>query len=110
MGVGCLPQSVEGVQVHEVVATAPVHGEPSHHDQWVDYEGKPSWLGDTIRVIYLVKGDWGFRLVKVLWGSQAHNVNCPTCECVLTSGLVGGKPAIDQHDYLFIRKGGNNLP
>jgi hypothetical protein len=56
------PQPFEGVKLHEVEAASPIHetfGELGHPDQWVDYEGKPSKLGDTVRVIHSIKSDWG---------------------------------------------------
>jgi hypothetical protein len=62
------PQPLKGIEVHEVEATAHVHegfGETCHPDQWVDYEGKPSRLGDVIWVICLIKSDWGLRPAKV---------------------------------------------
>jgi hypothetical protein len=46
------PQPVKGVEVHEVEPTVDIHesfGEPGHPDQWVDYEGKPSSLRNTIQ-------------------------------------------------------------
>jgi hypothetical protein len=63
------PQPLEGVEVHEVEATTPIHeglGEPSRPNQWVDYEGKPPWLWDAIRVVHSVKSDQRFRAVWVL--------------------------------------------
>jgi hypothetical protein len=48
------PQSLKGVEVLEVEATAAIHeglSEPSCTDQWVNDEGKPPWLGDTIQVV-----------------------------------------------------------
>jgi hypothetical protein len=56
------PQPFEGVEVHEVEATARIHesfGDLGCPHQRVNYEGKPSRLGDTIRVIRLIKSDRG---------------------------------------------------
>jgi hypothetical protein len=93
------PQPFEGVEVHEVETTAPIHeglGESGCPDQWVDYEGELSRLGNTVQVIRPIESDWGLRSVKVLWGSRAYGVDCPACKLELTPGLVGGGwPAID---------------
>jgi hypothetical protein len=62
------PQSLKGIEVHEVEAAAPVHeglGEPGCPDQWVDDEGIPSWLGDAIRVVRPVESDRRFGPVQV---------------------------------------------
>jgi hypothetical protein len=88
-------QSVKGVGVHEVEAIAPIHedfGEPGHPNQWVNYEGKPSWLGDTVWVVHSIKGDQGIRPAKVLLGSRAHGVNRPACEFELVPRLMGAGP------------------
>jgi hypothetical protein len=56
---------LKGVEVHEVEAASPIHkgfGEPGRPNQWVDYEGKPLNLGDTVRVIRSIKSDQGLRL------------------------------------------------
>jgi hypothetical protein len=72
-------QSFEGVEVHEFEAATPIHegfGELGHPDQRIDYERKPSRLGDTIRVVRPIKSDRGLGPAKVLRGSRAHDVNC----------------------------------
>jgi hypothetical protein len=75
MDVGCFgadlskPQPIEGVKVHKVEADSPIHesfGELGRADQWVDYERKPSRLGDTVWVIHSIKSDQGLKPVKVL--------------------------------------------
>jgi hypothetical protein len=43
-----MPQPLEGIEVHEGEATAPIHegfGEPGHPDQRVNYEGNLLGLG-----------------------------------------------------------------
>jgi hypothetical protein len=45
------PKFLKGIEVNEVEIVAPVHesfGEPCCPDEWVDYEGKPSRLGDAV--------------------------------------------------------------
>jgi hypothetical protein len=95
------------IELHEVEATAPIHesfGEPSHPDQRVDYEGKPSRLGYIVRVIRLIKSDWGLELVMVLRRNKAYGADRPTYKFELMSGLVGSGPTIDRHDRLFFRE------
>jgi hypothetical protein len=86
MGEGCFgvvtgkPQPFKGAEVHEVEAATPIHvglGEPSRPNQRVDYEGKPPWLGDPIRMIHSIKGDWRLGPVQVLQDRRAHDVDCP---------------------------------
>jgi hypothetical protein len=87
-------QPLEGVEVHEVETAAPIHegfGELGRPDQWINYEGKPSRLGDTIWVVRPIESDWGHGLAKVLRGSWAHGVNHPACKLDLTPGLMGGR-------------------
>jgi hypothetical protein len=47
--------------------------EPGRPGQWVNFEWKPSRLGDTIRVIHPIKSDWGLGPAKVLQDSRAYN-------------------------------------
>jgi hypothetical protein len=72
------PQSLKGVEVHEVEVVAPIHkclGKSSHPDQRVDDKGKPTRLGDPIQVVHPIENDWGFRLAQVLRDRSAHGVD-----------------------------------
>jgi hypothetical protein len=100
-------QPFNSVKLNEVEPTAPIHkrlGEPGHPDQWVDYEGDPSRLGDTVWVIWSIESDWGLRTTKVPRGSRAYSVECLAGKLELTSRHVGSRPTIDQHDHLFFRQ------
>jgi hypothetical protein len=73
------PQPLEGVEGHEVEATAPIHeglGESSHPDQLINYEGKPPRLWDAFRVVRPVKSDQRFEPMQVLQDRRAYGVDC----------------------------------
>jgi hypothetical protein len=98
--------------VQEVKAVAPIHEgffELGPPDQQIDFEGKPSMLGDTVWVVCLIKSDWGLGPAKILRGSRAHGVNRPSCKLELMTKLVCGRPTVDRHDYLFFRERGCHL-
>jgi hypothetical protein len=78
-----VPQSLNGVEVHEVeAATSTQEGlsEPGCPDQWVDDEAKPPSLGDAIWVVYPVKSDQEFGPAQVLRDCRTHEVDRPTDE------------------------------
>jgi hypothetical protein len=60
-------------------------------------------------VIHPIKSDWGLRPANVLQGRQAYGVDHSACKFGLASGLVEGRPAVDQHDRLFFREGCGSL-
>jgi hypothetical protein len=85
------PQSLKGVEVHEVEVVAPVHeglSELGCPNQWVDNEEKPPWLRDAARVVHLVKSDQGFKLAQVLRDCHGHGIDRPACELELAARLV----------------------
>jgi hypothetical protein len=85
------PQSLKGVEVHEVEVVAPVHeglSELGCPNQRVDNEGKPPWLRDAARVVHLVKSDQGFELAQVLRDCHGHGIDRPACELELAARLV----------------------
>jgi hypothetical protein len=104
-------QSVEGVEVHEVEAAAPIHegfGEPGHPDQQIDYEEKPSRHGDTVQGVYLSKviGHSDQRMY-----SGAANLTALTALLVRLSLCQNswGQVCVDQHDCLFFGERGDCL-
>jgi hypothetical protein len=89
------PQSLEGVEVHEVDAAVPIHeglSEPGCSGRWVNNKGKPPWLRDDIRVVHSVKSVGGFRPTQVLWDHCAHDIDFLAGELELAVGHMGAGP------------------
>jgi hypothetical protein len=107
------PQSLEGVEVHEVKAATPIHeglSEPSCSDQWVNNEGKPPWLRDAIQVVHSDKSDRRFGPAQVLQDHRAHDIDCSAGELELEAGLMRGRSTVNSHDHLLFGKRGGYCP
>jgi hypothetical protein len=48
--------------------------------------------------------------VQVLRDRRGYNVDCSANKFEVTMELMGGRPTLNQHDFLLFGKGGSSLP